>query len=126
MTDGAEPLAGQRVLIVEDRYLIASEMAEQVGRLGGQVVGPSRDVASAAEIVLREPVDMALLDVSLDDEVVFPLAETLAERGVPFIFLTGYDADILPPAWREHPTLAKPINPGRLRDELLKLRGKRG
>jgi DNA-binding response OmpR family regulator len=118
----SETLAGQRVLIVEDRYLIASEMADHVARLGGEVLGPSRDVASAAAIVLKEPVDMALLDVRLHDEVVFPLAATLAERGVPFIFLTGYDAQILPPPWRGRPTLAKPINPARLREELVKLR----
>jgi DNA-binding response OmpR family regulator len=117
-----EPLAGQRVLIVEDRYLIASEMAEQIGGLGAKVLGPSRDVASAAEIVLREALDMALLDVGLDHEVVFPLAQTLAERGVPFIFLTGYDADVLPAPWRGRPTLAKPISRSRLREELLKLR----
>jgi len=122
MSQARSPLAGRRVLIVEDRYLIASEMAEQVRRLGGQVLGPSRDVASAAEIVAREPVDMALLDVSLEDEVVFPLATTLAERGVPFIFITGYDVDILPLPWRERPTLPKPINPVRLRDELIRLR----
>lgn len=126
MSQAAAPLAGQRILIVEDRYLIASEMAEQVGRLGGEVLGPSRDVASAAEILAHERVDVALLDVSLDGEVVFPLAEFLAGRGVPFIFLTGYDADLLPLAWRGRPTLAKPIHPARLRDELVKLRGTDG
>jgi DNA-binding response OmpR family regulator len=116
------PLTGQRVLIVEDRYLIASEVAEQVGRLGGEVVGPSRDVASAAELVAEGPLDMAVLDISLEGEVVFPLAEALAARGVPFVFLTGYDVGRLPSPWRERPALAKPINPTQLRDELLKLR----
>jgi|SRR5689334_8699899 CheY-like chemotaxis protein len=117
----AEPLAGRRVLIVEDRYLIASEMADEVGQLGGRVVGPLRDVAAATEAALREPPDLAVLDVNLDGEMVYPLAETLKAKGVPFLFLTGYDADILPPAWRDRPRLSKPVNVRQFREELVKL-----
>jgi CheY-like chemotaxis protein len=118
---GSEPLAGRRVLIVEDRYLIAIEMADHVGRLGGKVVGPSRDVAGAEALLAGERVDVAVLDVNLDGELVFPLAERLAGAGVPFIFLTGYDGQTLPPAWQDRPRFAKPVNARALCDELVRL-----
>lgn len=109
------PLAGERVLIVEDRYLIASELADQVTRLGGEVVGPVRNVTAAAELLARQTVQIALLDVNLEGEMVFPLAEALADQGVPIIFLTGYDEEVLPPPWRERPHISKPVDPTRLR-----------
>jgi len=120
------PLAGSRILIVEDRYLMATEMAEEVRRLGAEVVGPSPDLAHATEIVGREAIDVALLDVNLDGELVFPLADILAEKGVPFIFLTGYERDTLPMSWRDRPSLAKPINPRELREQLVKAAPARG
>lgn len=119
--DAAEPiLAGRRVLIVEDRYLIAAEMADEVARLGGEVIGPTGSVATASELAAA-PVDIALLDVNLDGEWVFPLAEVLARKGVPMIFLTGYDDDSMPEAWRDHPRLRKPVSGRSLRAELMKL-----
>lgn len=115
----AAPLAGRRVLIVEDRYLIASEMAEEVRRLGGEVLGPSPNVAAAVAIIDREAIDVALLDVNLDGELVFPLADALAQKGVPFIFMTGYERDTLPAAWRDRPSLSKPLDPRALRARLI-------
>lgn len=118
-------LAGRRVLIVEDRYLIAAELADDVARMGCTVVGPAPDVASGARLAQEQDVQMALLDVNLDGEMVFPLAESLAERGVPFIFLSGYDGESLPSRWRDRPQLAKPVRASALRDELEKLAGSR-
>ena len=98
MSGGIQPLHGERVLIVEDRYLIACEMADEVGRLGGEVVGPSRSVAAALELLADERADLALLDVNLEGELVFPLAEKLNADGVPFIFLTGFGSSLAAPA----------------------------
>lgn len=112
----AQPLDGRNVLIVEDRYIIASEMADHVGRLGGHVIGPSPSVAHAKQLLEQGRVDFALLDVNLNGELVFPLAEAMAERGVPFAFLTGYDE--LPAPWRGRPRLEKPVSARRL-EELL-------
>jgi DNA-binding response OmpR family regulator len=121
MTGKAGPLSQERVLIVEDRYLLASELAREVERLGGQVVGPARTLGQAAELVGREPVQAVLLDINLDGELAFPLAEALADREVPFLFLTGYDADILPDVWRAWPRLAKPVDPRQLEAALVGL-----
>lgn len=115
-----EMLSGKRVLIVEDRYLIASELAHEVQKMGGKVVGPSRSIAAAAQLVGEQPVDIGLLDVNLDGELIYPLAEILADRGVPIIFLTGYDAAVLPEAWRDRPRLDKPVNIRALGLELAK------
>src|SRR5690242_9444995 len=117
------PLSGERVLIVEDKYLIASEMAREVEELGGRVVGPSRSVADAKAALAEEGVDLALLDVTLDAEDVFPLASELEAAGVPFVFTTGYDGEVLPARWRERPRIAKPVNWRLLRDELTRLAG---
>lgn len=116
-----ERLAGKRVLIVEDRFVIASELAYEVEQLGGEVVGPSRSIAEAAKLIGSEKVDIGLLDVNLDGEMVYPLAEMLSGRGVPIIFLTGYDEALLPQAWRDRPRLQKPINTRMLGEELAKL-----
>ncbi|MFL5295827.1 MAG: response regulator [Phenylobacterium sp.] len=120
-----EPLTGERVLIVEDRYLIASEMADEVQRMGGKVLGPSRDLKAAQEILAREGADIALLDINLDGEEVYSLAGQLARSGVPFIFLTGYDADVLPAEWRGRPRITKPVSARALREELSKISGAR-
>lgn len=112
-------LAGKEVLIVEDRYLIATEIADEVHRLGGSVVGPARNLAEAADLAASSEIRLALLDVNLDGEMVFPLAEALADRGVPMIFLTGYDTDVLPPSWRDCPVLAKPFDVRQLCRELV-------
>lgn len=117
-----KPLAGERVLIVEDRYLIAADMAAHVEELGGRVLGPARSVPRAQAIMASNRADIALLDVNLSDEDVLPLVEELADRGVPFIFVTGYNRDALPDAWRDRPCLPKPVDPRALRDALTKLR----
>ena len=119
MTGAPNPLDGRRILIVEDRYLIASELADKVRRLGARVLGPSPSVANATEILAEDTVEAALLDIDLEGELVYPLAELLDARGVPFVFVTGFDDETLPPPWRGRPSLTKPININELRRELI-------
>ncbi len=119
MRNPSIPLEGRRILIVEDRYLIATEMADEVRRMGGEVLGPSPSVERARELIGEEQVDIALLDVNLDGELVFPLADMLQSRGVPFLFLTGYDEAVLPEAWRDRPRISKPVDPRELRAHLV-------
>lgn len=117
----ANELAGRRVLIVEDRYLIASDIAEQVRELGGEVIGPARNLEAARDLVSAQAPDLALLDVNLEGELIFPLAEELAQGDTPMILLTGYEGDSLPQRWASLPRLLKPVDIRALREALVRL-----
>jgi two-component SAPR family response regulator len=118
-------LQGCRVLIAEDMYLLASDLMEEVARLGGEVIGPCSRVEEALAALEREDADLALLDVNLEDAPVFPVAEALLARGVPFAFLTGYAAERMPPRWRGILRLEKPLDPARLAGALRRLMRRR-
>lgn len=104
-------LAGSRVLLVEDETLVAMLLEDMIAELGGNVVGSASRVSRALEIAQDRSIDLdlAVLDVNLGGEEVFPVASALAERGVPFAFSTGYGNAGLPEAWRSRPTLQKPF-----------------
>jgi DNA-binding NtrC family response regulator len=89
-------LAGKRVLVVEDEYLVALEVEGVLTDAGCIVVGPFARVRDALGVAEVEAVDVALLDVNVAGEVVFPVAHLLEERGTPFLFVTGYGQAILP------------------------------
>jgi DNA-binding response OmpR family regulator len=121
MSPKRAPLAGLSVLVVEDRYLIAAEIGDEVTRLGGQLLGPTRDIDGAERILETTRPDLAVLDVSLDGGLVYELAARLKALGVPFLFQTGYDEAVIREEWRDRPRLTKPVNARRLCEELLKL-----
>jgi len=102
-------LAGRSVLVVEDQYLIADEMRRMIERLGGRVLGPVPRVHAALDILKTEQVDLALLDVNLDGEEVYAVAESLRASGVPFVFITGYDPWTIDPRFSGAPHLEKPV-----------------
>ncbi|HET6469264.1 MAG TPA: hypothetical protein VFG43_12895 [Geminicoccaceae bacterium] len=103
--------AARRILVVEDEMLIALDLDLVLRRAGYEVVGPAGRVGEALRLLAREPgLDGALLDVQVDEETVFPVADALVARGVPFLFLSGYGTDILPPAHRARPCLIKPYS----------------
>lgn len=92
------PLQGKRVLVVEDDYFEASELAARLEQSGVDVVGPVPNVERGFEQLRSAPsVEGAILDINLGGEVVFPLADELERLAVPFIFAAGYDRDMLPP-----------------------------
>ena len=105
------PLAGLRVLLVEDETLVAMLLEDMVTDLGATVVGSASRLGRALEIVADPAtvIDLAVLDVNLGGEEAFPVATRLAERGVPFVFSTGYGNAGLPADWRSRPTLQKPF-----------------
>jgi CheY-like chemotaxis protein len=86
----SSPLAGLRLLVVEDEALVAMLIEDLLRDLGCTVVGPVGSVARALALLRREAIDGALLDVNLGKERSYPVADALAARGVPFVFLTGY------------------------------------
>src|SRR3712207_954447 len=92
-----EPLAGRRVLVVEDEYFIADDIARALRKLGAEVVGPlaSRDEALDA-FSSGQSIDAAVLDINLRGDAVYPVADALRGRKVPFVFATGYDPATIP------------------------------
>jgi DNA-binding NtrC family response regulator len=107
----ARPLAGLQVLVVEDEMLIAIMLEDMIRDLGGSVAGSASRLHHARQIAQDASIhlDLAVLDVNLAGEEVFPLASILSERGVPFAFSTGYGSAGLPEPWRGRPTLQKPF-----------------
>lgn len=110
----AHELAGHLVLVVEDDYFIAEEICAALRKRGAAVIGPASDIEQGRILMMRQPLDCAVLDVNLHGEHVFQLAGELRARGVPSIFATGYDASFLPTAFRDAIYLQKPIDIGAL------------
>ncbi len=98
-----------RILIVEDEPFIALTLEDMLDELGFTLVGTVSQVSDALEIVGREQVDCALLDVNLGSEKIDPVADLLAQRGVLFIFTTGYGRSGIPNAHADRPVLQKPF-----------------
>jgi DNA-binding response OmpR family regulator len=100
-----------RILVAEDEYLIARHMRTLLRRLGGDVVGPVPDLDRAIELARTERLAAAILDIKLaDGRTAYPLADLLAERGVPFLFVSGYSPQDLPRRYRKVPLIVKPAN----------------
>jgi DNA-binding response OmpR family regulator len=102
-------LAGKRILVVEDEYFIASDLQRALKDEGADVMGPVSDLARGLRMVAESELDAAILDVNLEGAMSYPIADQLAEKKVPYIFLTGYDSWSLPPAYQAAPRLAKPF-----------------
>jgi CheY-like chemotaxis protein len=100
--------SGVRILVIEDSPVVGPFTADMLGELGFDVVGPAPNMASARELVEGESFDAALLDIHIRGERIFPLCEVLAERGVPFIFTSGYADWQMPDKWQDRPRLQKP------------------
>lgn len=108
-------LAGARILVVEDTSLIALEVEEILMEAGAVVIGPIANLDAALVAAQGEAIDGALLDVNLAGQAVFPVADILAERGIPLVFATGYDAVFaLPHRFFGRPRLRKPYAAGDL------------
>ncbi len=102
-------LAGKRVLIVEDEYFIAADIGRALAGCEAVVLGPAGDIDKAMALLDAGPVDAAVLDVNLDGRRSFPIADRLAARSVPYLFVTGYDGWALPENHRGAPRLSKPF-----------------
>jgi len=105
-------LVGRRLLVVEDEYMIATDLARSLEGLGVEVIGPVGSVEDALELVESDGdrLDGAVLDINLRGERVYPVADALVARGVPFVFTTGYDALVIPDAHAGAPRCEKPVD----------------
>ncbi|MXQ13214.1 response regulator [Microvirga makkahensis] len=106
MHNGRKP----RVLIVEDETMISMLIEDMVCDIGGHVVGPAASFEQAMTLALETDFDLAVLDVKLDGLVVYPIADVLRCRGIPFIFMTGYDSSVVPERYQHARVLSKPFS----------------
>ncbi len=107
-------LHGKRVLIVEDDYLTAEGLSHTMADHGFTVVGPVGTADRAVRLIGQEPPDGALLDVRLREGSAVEVAKALRECGVPFVVMSGYSRDTLPPELKKAPFVAKPMSESEL------------
>jgi DNA-binding response OmpR family regulator len=118
--------ARMRILVVEDEWMLALSLSDALRKLGCDVVGPAGHLSDAMALGRSEAIDAAILDLNLHGELTYPVAKALRERGLPFIFLTGYVVDAVPSEFRSVPILEKPFTDGELTLQVQRLAGERG
>jgi CheY-like chemotaxis protein len=123
---GAPPLAGLRVLAVEDEALIAMMLELMLEELGCNVISVVGTIEQALKKVETLTLDAAVLDVNLGGEKAFAVADALMERGVPFLFCTGYSESGLPEPYRRQTLINKPYTRDALGAALASLRSSAG
>ena len=113
--------SGPRVLLVEDEIIVCWLLEEMIGELGYTVVGPAARISQALSIIESVAIDAAVLDLNLDGEPSYAIADALLERGIPFVFSTGYNKDSVREGYRSVPLLQKPYHIAELADAIKKL-----
>ena len=108
----------QRILLVEDEWIVALDLKMFLTDAGYTVVGPAGRVSDALALLEEEEVDAAVLDVNLSGETSKPIALHLREKRIPFIFLTGYSREQLGPEFSMEIVLNKPLSQMHLRRAL--------
>jgi CheY-like chemotaxis protein len=111
-------LAGKRVMVVEDEMLVALLIEDMLREEGCSILGPFNTVAKALIAVATGGFDLAVLDVNLAGEKVYPVAEALAARNIPFLFLSGYGEAAIPPGRPKWKVCNKPFRGSELTDML--------
>jgi CheY-like chemotaxis protein len=98
-----------RLLIVEDEYLIRLLLEDMLVEFGCSIAAVASNLEEGKQAAQATEIDLAILDVNIDGQQVFPIADILRGRGLPFIFITGYGAHGLPENYRDTLTLQKPF-----------------
>lgn len=101
-------LTSRRVLVVEDEAIIALMIVEWLSEMGCEALGPAARLADGFALAQTEPLDAAVLDVNVNSERVYPLADYLRGRGIPLVFATGYGDSVAEDAVNA-PVLEKPF-----------------
>jgi DNA-binding response OmpR family regulator len=116
-------IAGRRILVVEDEMLIAMIIEDAVQDSGGEIVGPVATLEKALKLAEEEEFDAAILDVTIRGGNVYPVAELLLARGIPFVFASGYGDWAVPAELRDKPRLTKPFTAAALEEQIRLLCG---
>ena len=101
--------AVRRVLVVEDDYFIAQEVARHFADGGLEVVGPCNNVEEALAAIDEARPDAAVVDINLHGDMAYGVADALVARNIPFVFATGYDATMIPERFEDVPRCLKPV-----------------
>lgn len=120
-----DAMAGYRVLVVEDEALIVVEIEAALQALGCEIVGPTGKFETALQLASDETLDAAILDVTIRGGKVYPVAEQLLARGIPFVLASGQGDWTLPEPLRDQPRLTKPFTAAQLKDQVRFLRRSR-
>lgn len=113
-------LRGRRILVAEDEYHIAEEIAQTLTDAGAKVLGPVSTVTQAQALAAGEGrIDGALLDVNLSGRMVWPALDALLRRNIPAVLTTGYDGNSIPAGYANLPRCEKPVTMHELTDALL-------
>ena len=115
MTDSS---ATPRLLVVEDEYLIRMLLEDMLDDLGYGIAAAVGTLSEARQIAADGDFSAAILDVNLDGQEIYPVADILAKRGLPFVFVTGYCERSLPEPYRGRPALQKPFQAEQLKTTL--------
>lgn len=116
-------LAGRRVLVVEDSPLIAAVLEDILQDLGCTVVGPIGNMAFAVDLAKTEAMDAAIIDLNIRGGKVYPVAEVLRDRNIPFLLASGYADWTLREDFKDRPRLTKPYSAELVEQRLLTLLG---
>lgn len=111
-------LSGLRIFLVEDEGFVALMIEDMLQDLGCEIAASVAQLSEAREIAATIEADLAVLDVNLDGQPIFPVAEILRERKIPLVFSTGYGASGLPREFAGHPVLGKPFLMGELQRKI--------
>jgi len=114
-------LSGRRILVVEDEFIVAWALEDMLAEMGCAIVGPAARVNQALAMIDDESIDAVVLDLNLNGQMSYPVADVLASRGVPFVFLTGYHKSSIPEAYVGFPMMQKPLDRSKLGDALTQL-----
>jgi DNA-binding NtrC family response regulator len=118
---GEGGIAGARVLILEDEYLIADDLARALRDAGAIAVGPVNKLEQAEVMVRGRKVDAAIVDLNLRGVMASEFARSLSETGLPCLIVSGYGGDAVPEAVSGIARLEKPVSPAAVIEALVKV-----
>ena len=121
----AADLNGKRIVVVEDDFLLATDICRDLRNLGATVLGPAPTPFYATQLIGRRKIDAAVLDVRLHGATVFDVADQLRDRGVPILFATAYGREAIPLRFQETCLLEKPLDRKRLVSEIVAMTRRR-
>lgn len=108
-------LTGRAILVAEDEYYAADDLCRELTRVGAMVIGPAPTLERVMDLIEdANRIDGAVLDINLGGEMIFPAADVLMDRGVPFLFATGYDKSVIPSRFNAITRCEKPVGPDKV------------